>query len=43
MEELRHRHAKDAVKEIAAMQIVGNEHQHVIASVDLTQHLMSNA
>jgi len=35
MEELRHQHAEDPVKEIAAMQIIGNEHPNVIGCIDV--------
>jgi len=35
MEELRHRHAEDPLKEIAAMQIIGNEHPNVMGCIDV--------
>ena len=35
MEELRHKHAEDPLKEIAAMQIIGNEHPNVMGCIDV--------
>ena len=35
MEELRHRHAEDPLKEIAAMQIMGNQHPNVMGCIDV--------
>ena len=35
MEELRHRHAEDPLKEIAAMQIIGDEHPNVMGCRDV--------
>lgn len=35
MESLRNRHAEDPLKEIAAMQWIGNEHPHVIGCFDV--------
>lgn len=35
MEELRHRHAEDPLKEIAAMQIIGNNHPNVMGCRDV--------
>lgn len=35
MEELRNRHAEDPLKEIAAMQLIGSEHPHVLGCEDV--------
>jgi Protein kinase domain len=35
MEELRHRHAEDPLKEIAAMQIIGDQHPNVMGCQDV--------
>ncbi|CAB9505022.1 activated protein kinase catalytic subunit alpha-1 [Seminavis robusta] len=35
MEELRHRHAEDPLKEIAAMQIIGDQHPNVMGCIDV--------
>lgn len=35
MDELRHKHAEDPLKEIAAMQIIGNQHPNIMGCIDV--------